>query len=59
MKEQNDFYIMIEKKHQQLIDELMQKDCQKVEFIRGMLSVYSEILQHKKHWQPETRSYFK
>jgi len=37
----------------------MQKDCQRVEFIRGMLSVYSEILKDKSHWKTERRSYFK
>jgi len=37
----------------------MQKDCQRVEFIRGQLSVYSEILKNKMHWKTEPRSYFK
>jgi hypothetical protein len=53
------FYNKIEKTYEELLNELMQKDCQRVEFIRGMLSVYSEILKDKKHWQTERINYFK
>ena len=45
------FYLSIKKKHTELTEELMQKDCQRVEFIRGMISVYSEILKEKIHWE--------
>ena len=52
------FYNKIEEAYEQLLNELMQKDCQRVEFIRGMLSVYSDILKDKSHWKNE-RAYFK
>jgi hypothetical protein len=52
------FYMKIEKAYRELLKELMQKDCQRVEFIRGMLSVYSDILKDKKNWQPEFINYF-
>jgi len=53
------FYNKIQEAYEQLLNELMQKDCQRVEFIRGMLSVYSDILKDKSHWKTELRSYFK
>lgn len=58
INEVNAFHNSIEKKHKQLMEELMQKDCQRVEFIRGMLSVYSEILIEKSHWKTKGRDYF-
>jgi hypothetical protein len=45
------FYMKIEKTYKELLNELMQKDCQRVEFIRGMLSVYSDILKDKSNWK--------
>ena len=53
------FYDKIKEAYEQLLNELMQKDCQRVEFIRGVLSVYSEILKDKCHWETEPISYFK
>ena len=53
------FYNKIEESYKQLVNELMQKDCQRVEFIRGMLSVYSEILKDKSHWKTEPITFFK
>ena len=53
------FYNKIEEVYEQLVNELMQKDCQRVEYIRGMLYVYSEILKDKSHWKTEPRNYFK
>ncbi len=53
------FYDKIEEAYKQLVNELMQKDCQRVDFIRGMLSVYSEILKDKSHWKTKPSSYFK
>ena len=53
------FYKKIEEAYDQLVNELMQKDCQRVEFIRGMISVYSEILKDKNHWKTEPKSYFR
>lgn len=58
-KETGLFYNKIEEAYEQLLKELMQKDCQRVEFIRGMLSVYSDILKDKSHWKTEARNYFK
>ena len=53
------FYNKIEEAYEHLVNELMQKDCQRVEYIRGMLYVYSEILKDKSHWKTEPRNYFK
>ena len=53
------FYNKIEEVYEQLVNELMQKDCQRVEYIRGMSYVYSEILKDKSHWKTEPRNYFK
>ena len=53
------FYNKIEETYEQLLNELMQKDCQRVEFIRGMLFVYSEILNSKSYWKSTPRDYFK
>ena len=53
------FYNKIEEAYEQLLKELMQKDCQRCEFIRGMLSVYSDILKDKSHWKTVARDYFK
>ena len=53
------FYNKIKEAYEQLVNELMQKDCQRVEFIRGMLSVYSEIIKDKSNWKTERRNYFK
>ena len=59
-KETEEFYLLIKSKHEELTKELMEKDCQRVEFIRGVLSAYSEILKEKANWQPEiTFTYFK
>jgi hypothetical protein len=57
INEVNAFHNSIEKKYKQLMEELMQKDCQRVEFIRGMLFVYSEILIEKRHWKKEVKHY--
>jgi hypothetical protein len=58
-KETGLFYNKIEQAYEQLLNELIQKDCQRCEFIRGMLSVYSDILKDKSHWKTEPRNYFK
>jgi hypothetical protein len=58
MDETGIFYNTIEKKYEELLNELLKKDCQRVEYIRGMLCVYQEILQQKTHWKKEPRNYF-
>ena len=60
--EVNLFYEECENKYNALMEDILQKDCQKVEFIRGMISVYKEILYSKKHWENKGAagsSYFK
>lgn len=60
--EVNFFYEECENKYNALLEEILQKDCQRVEFIRGMISVYKEILSSKKHWEDKEDtgfSYFK
>jgi hypothetical protein len=60
--EVNLFYEECENKYNALIEEILQRDCQRVEFIRGMISIYKEILSSKKHWEDKEAtgfSYFK
>lgn len=38
----------LEAKRLEIINELEKKDCQKVEFLRGMLSAYSELINETK-----------
>jgi hypothetical protein len=59
INETGSFYNKIEREYDELLNELIQKDCQRVEFIRGMLSVYSDILKDKSHWKPKYIDYFK
>ena len=62
LTEVNLFYEECENKYNALMEDILQKDCQKVEFIRGMISVYKEILYSKKHWENKVAdgpSYFK
>lgn len=56
--EVNLFYEECENKYNALIKEILQKDCQRVEFIRGMISVYKEILHSKKHWEDKEAAGF-
>jgi hypothetical protein len=53
-----EFYNKVEYAYEELLNELMQKDCQRVEFIRGKLSVYSEILKDCRHWNTAPKQYF-
>ena len=53
------FYDKIERTYEQLTNELMQKDCQHVEFLRGVISVCSKILKDKSHWKTEYKDPFK
>ena len=58
----NLFYQQCENKYYELLNEILQKDCQRVEFIRGMISIYKDILDSKKHWEDKeatSRNYFK
>ena len=65
MEKQNEaafFYTEIEKKYNDLLEQIIEKDCQRVEFLRGMISVYKEILISKSHWENKEvsqNSYFK
>ena len=56
--EVNLFYEECENKYNALMEEILQNDCQRVEFIRGMISVYKEILYSKKHWEDKETSQF-
>jgi hypothetical protein len=44
-------YNTIKEEYEQLLKELMKKDCKNVEFIRGMLFVYSKILNNQTEWE--------
>ena len=60
--EVNLFYQECEKKYNALLEEIMQKDCQRVEFLRGMLAAYREIVETRQGWvkkQVNDFSYFK
>jgi hypothetical protein len=34
-----------------IIDQLSDKDCQKVEFLRGMLATYRKLIENKQGWK--------
>ena len=53
------FYQQLETDYKALLNELMQRDCQRVEFIRGMLFILSETLYNKSHWKIERQDPFK
>ena len=53
------FYEQIEIDYNTLLKELMQRDCQRVEFLRGMLFVLSNILKDNSHWKIERQDPFK
>jgi hypothetical protein len=43
-----------------IIEQLSDKDCQRVEFLRGMLSVYREIIETREGWTTKhVTDYFK
>ena len=49
-----------ELKIEEIIEKLSDKDCQRVEFLRGMLAVYKEMVENRKGWKKEIRNeYFK
>jgi hypothetical protein len=34
-----------------IIDQLSDKDCQRVEFLRGMLATYRKLIENKQGWK--------
>jgi hypothetical protein len=43
-----------------IIQQLSDKDCQRVEFLRGMLAAYREIVETRQGWvKKQVDSYFK
>jgi len=48
----------LESKKREIISELEKRDCQKVEFLRGMLSVYSELINETKWELKKQENYF-
>jgi len=43
-----------------IIQQLSDKDCQRVEFLRGMLAAYREIIETRQGWvKKQVNSYFK
>jgi hypothetical protein len=43
-----------------IIDQLTDKDCQKVEFLRGMLATYRKLIENKQGWKKkQLNDYFK
>ena len=43
-----------------IIQQLRDKDCQRVEFLRGMLAAYSEIVETRQGWvKKQVFDYFK
>ncbi len=53
-KETELFYNDIENKYREVFEQLIDKDCQKVEFLRGKLSVYSEIIMNQNKWKSKS-----
>jgi hypothetical protein len=50
--------VEFERKIDQIIEQLLQKDCQRVEFLRGMLAAYREIVENTKWLEKEVEDYF-
>ncbi len=49
-----------ELKIETIIQQLRDKDCQRVEFLRGMLAAYSEIVETRQGWvKKQVNDYFK
>jgi hypothetical protein len=49
-----------ELKIDEIIQQLSDKDCQKVEFLRGMLAAYREIVETRPGWvKKSAHNYFK
>jgi hypothetical protein len=43
-----------------IIQQLSDKDCQRVEFLRGMLAAYREIVENRQGWvKKQVNDYFK
>ena len=43
-----------------IIEQLSDKDCQRVEFLRGMLAAYREIVETRQGWvKKQVNNYFK
>ena len=43
-----------------IIQQLSEKDCQRVEFLRGMLAAYREIVETRQGWvKKQVNGYFK
>ena len=43
-----------------IIEQLSDKDCQRVEFLRGMLAAYREIVETRQGWvKKEVNNFFK
>jgi len=49
-----------ELKIDEIIQQLSEKDCQRVEFLRGMLAAYREIIETRQGWiKKQFNDYFK
>jgi hypothetical protein len=55
------FYLKIESRYNHILENLLEEDSKRVEYFRGKLAAYSEILQEYSIWKPKASeiSYFK
>ncbi len=50
----------LERKIDDISNEFLKKDCQRVEFLRGMMAAYKMLIQEKETWEKNTtQDYFK
>jgi len=51
--ETQQFYLIIESRYNHCLEGLLEEDCKRVEYFRGKLATYTEILQEYSRWKPE------
>jgi hypothetical protein len=56
--DKENFMLMIESRHRFLIHCLIQEDCKNVEYTRGELSVYAEILKKYESWKAKPEIFY-
>lgn len=51
--ETQQFYLKIESRYNDLLENLLEEDSKRVEYLRGKLATYSEVLKEYWRWKPE------
>ena len=53
------FISNVQRRHNFLLSHLTQEDCKNVEYTRGQLSVYAEILKTYERWKPKDEIFYR